>query len=404
MNQPDQQPSSSPWPTAAIDESTPASGAWTPADGDGDRCFLTIARDHPLVLEAGGSLRDVTIAYETWGRLDAAGRNAVLVCHALTGDSHASGAQEPGHATSGWWAELIGPGLAIDTDRYFVVCVNVIGGCQGSTGPASPNPRTGKPYGSRFPVVTARDMVRTQCRLADHLGVDRWLSVLGGSMGAMQALEWAVMFPDRVQSLVPIAVGARSSGWQVAYSRVGRQAIVLDPNWQDGEYYESGPGGGPHRGLAVARALAQITYRSDQEFESRFHRDLAESGDGMGLWDRFQVESYLDHHGRKLAHRFDANSYITLNKAMDLHDIGRDRGGVAAALGRVRVPTLVVSVNSDTLYPPHQQVEIRDLLASQGTQTDYLTIDSPHGHDGFLIESGQLGPVVRDWLARVEKV
>jgi homoserine O-acetyltransferase len=381
----------------------PASGAWQPDDPAGARRFHTFATDRPFALEGGGSLGPVTVAYETWGELDAAASNAVLVCHALTGDSHAAGRAGPGHPTPGWWDEMIGPGRPIDTDRCFVVCSNVLGGCQGTTGPASADPATGRPYGSRFPVVTVRDMVRAQAQLADHLGVRRWLAVVGGSMGGMQVVEWAVMYPQRVRSILPLASCTAASAWQVAWSAVGRRAVALDPNWRGGDYYDAPLGEGPHQGLAIARSVAQITYRSDEVFRDRFDRELVDPLDSFSLWDRFQVEGYLDYHGAKLARRFDANTYLLLNKAMDLHDIGRGRGGIDAAVARIGCPTMSVSISSDTLYHPYQQQVLHDRLLARGVPSEYHVIDSPHGHDGFLIEFDRMAPLIADFLKRMEK-
>ncbi|HEV8299137.1 MAG TPA: homoserine O-acetyltransferase [Acidimicrobiales bacterium] len=381
----------------------PASGAWRPGDPVGERQFLEVATNRPFALEGGGVLNDVTIAYETWGELDGAGANAVLVCHALTGDSHAAGRLGHGHPTPGWWAAMIGPGKPLDTDRYYVVCANVLGGCQGSTGPSSIDPATGRPFGSRFPVVTTRDMVRAQARLANHLGVRRWLTVIGGSMGGMQVIEWAVMYPERVRSFISLASCMAASAWQIAWSAIGRTALALDSNWRGGDYYDAPPGQGPHRGLAVARALAQVTYRSDEVFRDRFDRELVDPLDAFRLWDRFQVESYLDYHGSKLVRRFDANTYLVLNKAMDLHDIGRGRGGIRAAVGRIVAPSLVASITSDVLYPTYQQEELRDALHAQGLRCVYRLIDSPQGHDGFLLEIDQIGPLVADFLSEIEK-
>ncbi len=384
-------------------DALPVSGAWQPGHPVGRRQFITLADHRPFALEGGGALREVTLAYETWGSLAAGASNAVLVCHALTGDSHAAGRQGNGHATAGWWDDMIGPGKPLDTDRLFVVCMNVLGGCQGSTGPASVEPATGTPYGSRFPVVTSRDMVRAQARLADFLGIGSWLTVIGGSMGGMQVIEWAVMFPQRVRSFVSLASCMASSAWQIAFSAVGRTALALDPNWRGGDYYDAPAGEGPHRGLAIARAIAQITYRSDEVFGDRFGRDLVDPVDVFRMWDRFQIESYLDYHGVKLVRRFDANSYLVLNKAMDLHDIGRGRGGIGAAVSRVRAPSLVVSISSDTLYPPSQQTEMRNALVAAGLRCDHHLIQSPQGHDGFLLEFDHIGPMVTEFLAEIEK-
>jgi homoserine O-acetyltransferase len=381
----------------------PASGAWRVGDPPGHRRFIDLtAGGRPFALEGGGVLHSAAVAYETWGTLDAARANAILVCHALTGDSHAAGKVSAGHPTPGWWEDMIGPGKPLDTDRYFVVCSNVLGGCQGSTGP-SIDAVTGRPYGSTFPVVTVRDMVRAQARLADQLGIGRWFSVVGGSMGGMQVIEWAVMYPHRVRSFISLASNAQASAWQIGWSAVGRCALALDPKWRRGDYYDAAPGDGPHAGLAIARAIAQITYRSDTVFRDRFHRDLVDPLDAFHLWDRFQVEGYLDYHGAKLARRFDANSYLILNKAMDLHDIGRGRDGLAAAARRIASPALVVSVSSDNLYHPTQQREIVGLVRATGQTCDYHELDSNQGHDGFLLEFEQMHPLLNDFLARIEK-
>ena len=382
----------------------PVSGAWRPGDDPGRRRFLTIAADRPFALDHGGRLHDVAIAYETWGELDATGSNAVLVCHAWTGDSHLAGPAGRGHPTPGWWEGVVGPALPIDTERHFVVCANVLGGCQGSTGPASIDPETGRPYGSAFPMITIRDMVRAQARLADHLGVERWLSVLGGSMGGMQVLEWAITYPERVQSIVPIATCAQATAQQIAWGAIGRRAIRLDPRWRGGDYYDASPGDGPHEGLAIARMVAQVTFRSDNAFSDRFGRELAEDEhDQPGLWQRFEVERYLDHHGVKLVRRFDANSYLVIGKAMDLHDVGKGRGGLESGIARIRVPTLVLGINSDILYPIYQQRQIHQLLARNGTPTELVEIDSPHGHDAFLINVDQVAEAVGVFLDEVAK-
>jgi homoserine O-acetyltransferase len=375
-----------------------------PGDPIGRRRFFTFARDHPFALDTGIALRDVTVAYETWGELDTSASNAVLLCHAWTGDSHAAGPADDGHPTPGWWEGVIGPGRAIDTTRYFVVCANVLGGCQGSTGPASPHPDDHRPYGSRFPVVTIRDMVRAQARLADHLGIGIWHSVIGGSMGGMQVLEWAVMYADRVRSIVPVATCMHATAQQIAWGAIGRRAIRLDPRWRGGDYYDAAPGDGPAEGLAVARMVAQVTFRSDNVFTDRFGRslaDVARDRDSFDLFQRFEVERYLDHHGEKLVRRFDANSYLIIGKAMDLHDVGRGRGGLEAAMARIRVPTLAMAISSDMLYPTYQQRQILDILTSLGTPCEYVEIDSPHGHDAFLINLEQVGEPIAKFLDRV---
>jgi len=347
-------------------------------------------------------LHDVTIAYETWGELNADASNAVLVCHALTGDSHAAGPLGPGHPTPGWWDNLIGPGRAIDTDRWFVVCANVLGGCQGTTGPASPHPDDGEPYGSRFPVVTVRDWVRSQATLADHLGIHRWHSAVGGSMGGMQVLEWAVMFPDRVASIVPIATALAATAQQIAWWSTGRRIIRMDPRWRGGDFYDAEPGEGPDESLSIARMVSQITFRSDDVFTRRFGREQAEPLDGFSLWQRFEVERYLEYHGAKLVRRFDANSYLLLTKAMDLHDVGRNRGGAAKAFARLRVPVLTIGVASDILYPLYQSQEIALAARANGVEARSVELDSPHGHDAFLIETEQVGTPLNAFLNDVE--
>ena len=355
------------------------------------------------MLEGGGTLGPLTIAYETWGTLDAAGDNAVLVCHALTGDSHVAGPAGDGHPTPGWWGRMVGAGAPVDTDRYFVVCANVLGGCQGTTGPASDHPADGRPYGSRFPVVTVRDMVRTQAALANHLGIGRWLSVIGGSMGGMQVLEWGVMYPDRVRSLVALGTCTAASAQQIGWFSTGRRVIRMDAKWRGGDYYDAVPGDGPHESLAIARMISQITFRSDDVFNDRFGREVVEPLNGFELWQRFEVERYLEYHGDKLVRRFDANSYLALSKAMDLHDLARGRGGLEAAVGRIEAPVLTVGISSDVLYPTYQQREIRDVVVATGGRADYVEVDSPHGHDGFLIDVDQVGPTVAEFLRRTEK-
>ena len=385
---------------------SPPTSAWLPGNAPGHRRFVTVATDHPLAVDGGKTLSDIVIAYETWGALDASGSNAVLVCHAWTGDSHAAGPPTNGQPSAGWWDDVIGPGKDIDTDRWFVVCANVLAGCQGSTGPASPHPADGKPYASRFPVITIRDMVRVQARLADHLGVDVWHSVVGGSMGGMQVLEWGITYPRRVRSLVPIATCAQATAQQIAWGAIGRRAILLDPKWRGGDYYDAADGDGPSDGLAVARMVAQVTFRSDNVFTDRFGRQLADDPtmrNGFDLWQRFEVERYLEHHGDKLIRRFDTNSYLLIGKAMDLHDVGRSRNGLASAMRRINVPVLTMGIWSDMLYPAYQQRQIRDVLVGLGTPCDYVEIDSPHGHDAFLINFDQVGPPIGAFLDSVAK-
>ncbi|WP_343243420.1 homoserine O-acetyltransferase [Streptomyces sp. SID8499] len=373
----------------------PASGAWREGDPPGRRQWYE--RAAPLPLEAGGELPGVRLAFETWGRLAPDRSNAVLVLHALTGDSHVAGAAGPGHPSPGWWDGLVGAGRALDTDRWFVVAPNVLGGCQGSTGPSSPTPG-GRPWGSRFPFLTQRDQVAVEADLADALGIDRWALVVGGSMGGMRALEWAVSYPERTGALLLLATTAAASAEQIAWATVQLHAVRGDPHWRGGDYHDAGPGRGPHAGLGLARRLAHVTYRSEPELQSRFGR-APQGAEDPWQGGRYQVESYLDHHAAKLVRRFDAGSYVTLTEAMNSHDVGRGRGGVRAALSRVTAPALVAGVDSDRLYPPYQQAE----LAAGIPSADRLrVIESPYGHDGFLIEAEQVASLVAELLGRTD--
>jgi homoserine O-acetyltransferase len=369
--------------------STAFPGVWRPGDDPGRRRFAVIAHGGgpAFALEAGGRLSEVTVAYETWGELNPSRTNAVLVLHALTGDSHAAGPPGGGHPSAGWWEGLIGPGAPIDTDRYHVVCPNVLGGCQGTTGPAS-LVGDGSPYGSRFPLITIRDQVAVEVALADQLGIDRWACLVGGSMGGMRVLEWIVGQPDRVARAVVLAVGAAASADQIALCSLQIRAIRSDPAFQGGDYY-----GTPRRpvdGLSIARGLGQFSYRTGDEFRRRF--DRAAQGEEEPLkGGRYAIESYLQHQGEKLAQRFDPNSYVTLSEAMNHHDVGRGRGGIAGALRRVRAETCVAGIASDRLYPLGQQEELVRHLPGD---VPLRIIESESGHDGFLLELGQVGAIV----------
>ncbi len=369
-------------------------GVWQPGDPPGRRQFAEVVTgaSGPLPLEAGGLLGEVTVAYETWGGLDAGATNAVLVLHALSLDSHATGPAGPGHVEAGWWDGLIGPGAPIDTDRYFVVCPNVLGGCSGTTGPASPAP-DGTPYGSRFPLVTVRDQVAVEAALADHLGIRTWAAVVGGSMGGMRALEWCVGHPDRVQRAVVLAVGAAASAEQIALCSLQIRAIRSDPAFAGGDYYLSGTR--TVDGLALARGLGQVSYRTERELADRFGRAAQAQEDPL-KGGRFAVESYLQHQGEKLVRRFDPNSYIVLSEAMNQHDVGRGRGGSAQALAGVRADVTVAGITSDRLYPFSLQEEIAQLLPGDHPVT---AIESVSGHDGFLLEMDQVGQVVAACLS-----
>ena len=368
-----------------------STGAWRQGSPQGSRQGVDIGS---LRLEAGGALPQVRVAYETWGTLNAARDNAILVEHALTGDSHVSGPAGAGHPTPGWWHGLIGPGRPLDTDRWFVLASNVLGGCQGTTGPSSQAP-DGRSWGSRFPFVTIRDQVAAEAALADQLAIPAWAAVLGGSMGGMRALEWAVTYPDRVRRCIVLAGSAYASAEQIAWCQPQLLAIRHDANFSGGDYYDQPQG--PDLGLGLARRIAHVTYRSEPELDARFGRQAQGEEQPLGGGGRYAVESYLDRHADKLATRFDANSYVVLTEAMNSHDVGRGRGGAQAALERVTADLVVVGVDSDRLYPLRLSHEMAQARASSDPAH---IISSPHGHDGFLIEIGQVGQIVRETLSR----
>ncbi|MBI1355851.1 MAG: homoserine O-acetyltransferase [Acidobacteria bacterium] len=347
-----------------------------------------------IELVSGETLSPVTVAYETYGELNQARSNAILIEHAFSGDAHAAGISDL-DGKPGWWDNMIGPGKAFDTSRYFVVCSNVLGGCSGTTGPASIDPATGKPYGPRFPFVTVADMVKLQAMLMDHLGVEKLLSVAGGSMGGMQALQWAVSYPERCASVVPIASTHRHSAQQIAFNEVGRQAIVADPDFQGGNYYE---GPGPARGLAVARMVGHITYMSDDSMREKFGRRRRLSETPSGESELFEVESYLRYRGGQFVSRFDANSYITITKAMDVFDLAGENGSLADALLRCKARFLALSFTSDWLYPSYQSEEIVRALRGRNCDVAYVELPSNYGHDAFLIEAGEQTDIVRGFL------
>jgi homoserine O-acetyltransferase len=373
----------------------PATGAWREGDQLGNRQFVSIGA---LDLENGSQLPVVRIAYETWGELNADGSNAVLILHALTGDSHVAGTSGRGHATAGWWSQIVGPGKAIDTDRWFVVAPNMLGGCQGTTGPSSHSP-AGVEWGADFPFVTIRDQVAAQVALTDRLGISRWAAVVGGSMGGMQSLEWAAGYPDRLERVAILAAPAVSNADQIALNSVQIEAIRMDPAFREGDYYEAADGDGPHRGLALARRMALLNYRSPSELNSRFERSWQSELSPLGGDGRFAVESYLDFHGNKFTRRFDANSYITLANAMSSHDLGRDRGGIKAALSRVTAKALILGIDSDRLFPLENQIEIAKHSPGNIDGTDVVQISSEFGHDSFLIEAAMVGSHLARLLA-----
>ena len=346
-------------------------GAWLESYDPGDRQFIKIG---DLLLENGQTLSDITIAYQTWGTLNAAQDNAILIQHAMTGWSD----------VPGWWPNMVGPGLAFDTDKYFVICPNVIGGCQGSTGPSSIAP-DGKRYGSRFPSITIRDMVAAEIAFTDAIGIKKYKLAVGPSLGGMRSLEWAVSHPDRVEAICTIGSSAVATGDQIGTASIQIRAIKSDPNFNGGDYYEQDLG--PIAGMGIARRIAHLTYRTESEMDVRFGREL--QGDDTG---RFAVESYLDHQADKLAKRFDANTYIALTEAMNSHDIGFNRGGVVEALRAITIPVLVVSIDTDRLFPPRLQAEIADLVPQAKR---LVTISSDFGHDGFLVESEAMSAAIR---------
>ena len=373
----------------------PASAAWRAGDPVGDRHFVDVGA---LTTESGFTLPDVRVAYETWGQLSADGTNAIYICHALTGDAHVTGPAGPGQVTGGWWDGLVGPGRAIDTDEWFVVCANVLGGCQGTTGPASTSP-DGEPWGSRFPVVTVGDMVEVEHRLTDALGITSWALMLGPSLGGMRVLEWMVRYPDRVRGGLVLGSTAAVTADQIGTHATQLAAIESDPAFRGGDYYDAEPGNGPHVGMGIARRIAHLTYRSETELDLRFGRE-PQSGEDPYASGRFAVESYLDHHADKLARRFDANTYVTLTRAMSLFDLGRGRGGTASALAGINAPLTVVGIDSDRLFPIRLQQELVDLAPGAD---DLHVLRSPYGHDGFLVEDEQVGGFVAHALARVRR-
>jgi homoserine O-acetyltransferase len=365
-------------------------GAWLEGDPPGHRRFAHVF-DDGLDLEIGERLGPVTVAYETWGTLDSTRSNAVLVLHALTGDSHAHGPEGTGHPSPGWWNQVVGPGAPIDTEQFFVVAPNILGGCQGTTGPSSLAP-DGRPYGSRFPWITPRDQVAVEAALADHLGIERWHAVAGGSMGGMRVLEWAVGFPERVAKAIVIATGAYATAEQIGQSSTQNLAILADINFHDGDYYDQDAG--PVSGMRIARAFGQLSYRSELEFHRRFHRRPQGDEDPM-RGGRYMIESYLQHAGEKLIGRFDANTYLVLSTAMNHHDLGRGRGGLADALARVTAEVTVAGITTDRLYPLRLQYELAELLP-QDTRVEVIA--SLDGHDGFLTESEAVGRFITSVL------
>ncbi|MFA6665186.1 MAG: homoserine O-acetyltransferase [Armatimonadota bacterium] len=349
-----------------------------------------------MELEGGHKLGPVTLAYETYGKLSPSGDNAILICHALSGDAHAAGYNSPEDKKPGWWDIMIGPGKAFDTDKYFVICSNIIGGCKGSTGPGSINPETSQPYCLDFPVVTIRDMVDAQKRLVDSLGIKRLLAVVGGSMGGMQVLQWAVSYPNMVRLAVPIATTSRLSPQAIAFDEVGRQAIMSDPDWVDGKYYGKSS---PSHGLSIARMVGHITYLSDKSMHKKFARRLQDKAEyDYDFVTDFQVESYLRYKGDAFVKRFDANSYLYITKAMDYFDLPQTYGSLKNAFMQVKSKFMVISFTSDWLFPSYQSKEIVKALRQNDIDVIYTEIKTDCGHDAFLLESEQLTRLISNFL------
>lgn len=363
--------------------------------------YLTFAEAELFQLESGAMLSPVVLAYETYGRLNTDRSNAILIAHALSGSAHAAGYHHPDDPKPGWWDNCIGPGKAFDTDRFFVICSNVLGSCYGSSGPTSQNPKTGKPYGLAFPVVTIGDMVRSQVKLIDYLGIDKLLCVAGGSMGGMQVLEWTVRYPERARAAIPIATTTRHSPMLIALSEVGRQAIYADPAWNNGNYYESGQK--PDAGLAVARMVGHITYLSDESMHQKFGRRLqGKEKYGYDFQTEFEIESYLKYNGHNFTRRFDANSYLYITKAMDYFDLSGSTGALRGAFANsAQIKYLVTSFTSDWLYPSYHSKELVSILQAVGADVTYLDIKSSWGHDAFLLEVDTMTDLLSSFLDRL---
>jgi homoserine O-acetyltransferase len=359
--------------------------------------FTFAAPPDELLLESGRTLGPVTLAYETYGLLNADRSNAILVCHALSGDAHAAGFHA-GEDAPGWWDAMIGPGKAFDTQQYFVICANIIGGCKGSTGPSSSNPKTGKPYALDFPMITITDMVNAQRQLIDYLGIEKLFCVVGGSMGGMQVLQWASAFPDRVRAAIPIATALKQSPQQIAFDEVIRQSIMADPAWRKGDYYDHGQ---PKKGLAVARMIGHITFMSDQSMEQKFSRKLKNGNYSFSFAEDFEVEGYLRYRGDSFVKRFDANSYLYITKAMDYFDLS---GGLfLPGVKKTGTRFLVISFTSDWLYPSHQSQEIVRLLKRRGIAATYCDLKSTYGHDAFLVEVEEETRLIGNFLENIRQ-
>ncbi|HEX9654778.1 MAG TPA: homoserine O-acetyltransferase [bacterium] len=359
----------------------------------GQKKYVTL---NDFRFECGRQIEKVQVCYETWGRLNSRGDNAILICHALSGTSHAGNSGDGG----GWWDVLIGPGKAFDTQKYFVICSNALGGCSGSSGPSSIHPHTGERYALSFPMVTIRDMVRAQRQLLDQIGVRRLRTISGGSMGGMQAFEWAAQFPEVVDSIIAMATPGRAYPQSIAYRKAQRKAIMMDPNWRQGNYYHNGV---PRDGIELARHIGFISYRTEREFADRFGRDFVDD-EPLSLTGRFAIEEYLEHHGKKLADWFDANTYLYFSKAMDLHDLGHSCPSYEAGVQRIKAAACIIGFDSDLLFPAYQQREVVAILGQTNANIRYHEIKTIYGHDAFLLEHEQLTPVIAEFLSDLAQV
>jgi len=357
---------------------------------------LTIFNDQKFKTESGAGLGPIDIAYETYGNLNEKRDNVILIAHHLTADAHVAGKHTVDDESSGWWDTLIGPNKVIDTNQYYVICINVLGSCYGTTGPASINPETGREYGTDFPVITIGDMVRLQKAFLKELEINELYAVIGGSMGGMQALKWAVEYPEFVQKVVPIGTPGRLKAQSIAYNQIGIEAIKNDPAWQNGHYYNTGSQ--PKKGMALARKIGMITFRSPQSFQERFGREELDSKEFYTLDNQFEINNYLDYHGDKFIDRFDANSFIYLTKAMDLYDLGRGYESFNAALNRIKAEVLIITISSDQLFPPEETLEVVEGLNEVGGNVEYQVINSDFGHDAFLVEFDKLKPLIGKFL------
>jgi homoserine O-acetyltransferase len=362
--------------------------------------YFEFGQNHDFILESGQAFGPVQVAYETFGTLNQNKDNAILVIHALTGDTHVTSGDDPDKNTPGWWDTLFGPGNLIDTDRYFVICANCLGGCMGTTGPASVDPKTGKPYGLSFPIFSIQDMVEIQKQLIDHLEIQKLHAVIGGSIGGMQVLEWAVRYPDRMNQSIIIASAHKTSPQIIGFGEVQRNSIMADPNFNSGNYYDGTP---PEKGLSIARMAAHITYLSRDSMESKFGRDikteLKEGDELYGLFGpMFQVESYLRYQGRKFVQRFDANSYLYLTKAMDLYDLTRGKNQLKDLVARIQSKILVISFDSDWHFRPIESWEIVKAMMNMGKPVSYVNISTPYGHDAFLMRNDEMEKIISNFI------